>query len=208
MGLKDVKTGKLLYHLTDIENLPSIVKHGLLSRNELNERNFKFTDIANPDIIEKRKLNLLNDYIPLHFHPYSAFDYAVRANHPGISFIYLCIKRSLARAKKFYILPRHPLSEKDCELFSYDEGFNNIDWATMCKTNDELKSEHIDEHYAKMIKMAECLVPTVLSFDNICSIYVKDEDTKQRIIKYFTRISKGNYPYVNINKNWFKLRGE
>lgn len=204
MGLKDVKTAKLLYHLTDIKNLPSIIEHGLLARNEMIKRQLVFTDIANPDIIEKRKLTQLDDYIPFHFHPYSSFDVAVKSTHIDTNFIYLCIRRELARNKHFYILPRHPLSEKDCILLPYEEGFNAINWDIMCKTQNELEQEHIDAHLARMIKMAECLVPNVLNFNDIWSIYVKNEQTKQRIIDFFNHLHMNNSPYVNVTRNWFR----
>lgn len=75
MGRK-IKDGKLLYHLTKLKNLDSIIKNGLLSRNELISKNIDFSDVANKDIIEKRKN--INDYIPFHFHQDSAFDVYVK----------------------------------------------------------------------------------------------------------------------------------
>lgn len=44
-------TGKLIYHITSIDNLPSILKFGLLSRKcLLQNRDIHFTDIADPKI--------------------------------------------------------------------------------------------------------------------------------------------------------------
>ena len=36
MGIETAKTGKLLYHLTKLDNLESIIKYGLLPRKKVN----------------------------------------------------------------------------------------------------------------------------------------------------------------------------
>lgn len=49
-------TGQLIYHMTSIDNLSSILKFGLLSRNHLLQNsNIQFTDIADPEILSKRE---------------------------------------------------------------------------------------------------------------------------------------------------------
>lgn len=144
LGLENVKNKYLLYHLTGIENLDSIIENGLVSRKTLLDNQVMFGDIADVAIITKRTELGLDKYIPFHFHPYSSFDYAVKYKHPGNTFIYLCIKRDLARENDFLILPKHPLSIEECTLYQYDEGFDLIDWDTMSKTG-------IDEH-SKQVK--------------------------------------------------------
>lgn len=48
--------GKLLYHITHLNNMPSIFKHGLLSRCQLRQNsNLNFVDIADQEILAKRK---------------------------------------------------------------------------------------------------------------------------------------------------------
>ena len=89
MGIETAKTGKLLYHLTKLENLESIIENGLLPRNEVIKRGIKFGDIANADIISKRTELGLDLYTPFHFHPYSAFDVAVKHTYQGQDMIYL-----------------------------------------------------------------------------------------------------------------------
>lgn len=73
MGIDNAKNGKLLYHLTELKNLESIVRLGLVPRKVLLENEVKFEDVANPEIIIKRQELGLSEYIPFHFHPYTAF---------------------------------------------------------------------------------------------------------------------------------------
>lgn len=48
--------GKLIYHITHINNLPSILKVGLLSRKKLlRNPSLSFTDIADSEILSKRE---------------------------------------------------------------------------------------------------------------------------------------------------------
>lgn len=46
----NIKEGKLLYHLTHIDNLDSIIKNGLLPRTRVIENDLLCTDVANEDI--------------------------------------------------------------------------------------------------------------------------------------------------------------
>lgn len=63
-------TGQLIYHMTSIDNLSSILKFGLLSRNHLLQNsNIQFTDIADPEILSKRERykKALSQYVLFHF---------------------------------------------------------------------------------------------------------------------------------------------
>ena len=131
MGKMDVKNKKLLYHLTKLKNLDSILENGLLSRKLISDLNLKFGDVADQEIISKRTELGLDLYTPFHFHLYSSFDNAVKNRYKDDDFIYICILREAARYNNFKILPIHPLSLEHCQLLDYDEGFERIDWESM-----------------------------------------------------------------------------
>lgn len=212
-GLSNVKNKILLYHLTDINNLPSIIKYGLLPRIELPKFNISFSDIADPKIIGERRISHLDSYIPFHFHPYSAFDTVVKSSHPDKNFIYLCITREFARREGFLILPKHPLSRKEreqCTPLPYDEGFNNIDWDTMSKTNEQLKANSINEDYAKQVKMAECLANRCIKIEEFACIFTSEEN-KPTVQQMLTIPSSGSnsyhiyLPHIYVQNIWFQL---
>jgi hypothetical protein len=174
LGIESAKTGKLLYHLTRLENLPSILEHGLVSRQFLLDNQSDFEDVADPDIITKRTELGLDKYTPFHFHPYSSFDVAVKSTYSDEEFIYICITRKLARHNNFKILPMHPLSMDECILYEYDEGFEEIDWDTL--TQKGLTSE-----YAKHVKMAECITELMIPSEHFKSVAVRNEKIKKRL---------------------------
>lgn len=196
MGIETAKNGKLLYHLTSIDNLDSIIAHGLLSRNLVRANRLRFEDIADPEIIDKREDLGLDDYVPFHFHPYSAFDVAVKNRYDARNMVYLCINRSLARDNDFKILPKHPLSEEECYLYDYDEGLSLIDWDTMMSLNR-------NDHYAREVKMAECLTDKVIPIEAFTCIYVADEEAKDIVIEKMSGVDFPP-PYINVMSIWFE----
>lgn len=199
MGIETAKTGKLLYHLTKLDNLESIIKNDLLPRKYVIEQKINFGDIANSEIISKRTELGLDAYTPFHFHPYSAFDIAVKHTYQEQDMIYLCIDRELARTNGFKILPLHPLSAEECILYDYDVGFQRIDWDTMMETKRT-------DDYAKHVKMAECLTEKSIPINLFTCIYVPSEDVEEKT----KNILNENgvvfpKPYINIMPYWFNV---
>lgn len=194
MAINKVKDGKLLYHLTKLSNLDSIIKNKLLPRKIMVQKKFSFSDVADREIISKRQELGLDLYTPFHFHPYSSFDVAVKKTYKNQKFIYICILRNFAEKSEFKILPRHPLNLENCLLMDYNEGFNTIDWETM-------HSKGRCDDYAKQVKMAECLTDKNISAENFQCIYVKDNDTKYLVEKSLKNngIIK-RPPYVDVAK--------
>jgi len=196
MGLENAKPGKLLYHLTKLSNLPSIVEKGLLPRKTL-LGGVGFADVANPEIISERAQLGLDTYIPFHFHPYSAFDKAVKSAFPDDDFMYICIMRDFARHNNFKILAKHPLSVDKLVLHDYDTGIELIDWDTLMEVG------RIDND-ARQIKMAECLTDEIIPAKHFFAIAVKDAVTKEKVEDILRAASFSHPPpYIDIQSVWF-----
>lgn len=194
MGIDKAKDGKLIYHLTKLSNLDSIVKHGLVPRSFLMDKNVDFGDVANPEIISKRKELGLDIYTPFHFHPYSSFDVSVKRTYPETDFIYICIQRTLARDNKFKILVKHPLSINECVFHEYDEGISLIEWEIL------MEKGRNDDH-AKHVKMAECITDLIVPAKFFNMIFVKDDNAKKEVENIFKKYSlKCSPPYIKIQK--------
>ncbi|GMO15559.1 MAG: hypothetical protein Pg6A_01710 [Termitinemataceae bacterium] len=88
-----VSDGKMIYHLTALDNIESIIRHGLLCRENINP----ITDVADQEIIEKRRVMGLLSYVPFHFFVKNPFDGAVIKNHFDTKFVYLSVYRSDAK---------------------------------------------------------------------------------------------------------------
>ena len=189
MGRKPIEEGKLIYHLTRIENLTSIMENGILPRNML--RGNHFFDVADPNIIKKRHNRGLGDYVPFHFHPYSAFDYVIKRDQKMENLVYLCVLRSYARERGFVILPEHPLSGGIGEgcLLPYDEGVVRMDWESMNQSD-------VADAHAKSVRMAECLKKGPVLFSELYCIYVMDPARLEQIETMVRTHAKVRWPYV------------
>jgi hypothetical protein len=191
-----IQDGKWLYHLTKLSNLDSIIEHGLMPRKMLCDNETVFADVADPGIMTKRKQLGLDKYVPFHFHPYSSFDVAVKNANKSEEFIYICIKRTLARDKKFLIIPRHPLNMPAVELYEYDEGIQSMDWGAM------ERSSSVSE-YIKEVRMAECMTEDVVPVNWFAGIAVRTEGVKQIVEGKLYGIS-GHKPYINV-RPWLNV---
>jgi hypothetical protein len=76
--MPDIREQKLLYHLTSIENLSSIFHNGLRPRAQLDT----FADVADAQILSKRKTLGLERYVPFHWFAANPFDGSVHAVGP------------------------------------------------------------------------------------------------------------------------------
>lgn len=196
MGIRD---GKLLYHLTQLENLESIFEHGLISRNKMVNEGLSFKDIADHDIIKFRKENGLNNYVPFHFFVKNPFDGRVQKDYMNENFAYICITRKWARNNDSKIIPTHPIYMGNFELMNYDEGIELIEWDIMDNRGDrDYHNDHI-----RNVCMAEVVIEGVVSIESIHSINVKSEVDKEYVIQLLDRYNINTDIYINVRESWF-----
>ena len=194
MSRENARDMKQIFHLTALDNIESIICNGLMTRNKLRSISGRFIDIADQAIIDKRGTLDLGDYVPFHFHPYTAFDYAVKEKFRDREFVYIAVKRDFAKYAGFKVIPFHPLSVvSDEELYEYDEGFAKIDW-------DAVESTECSTSYIKQARMAECLSDKILPAALFQNVYVHDGATKQFVEGLFEEYGITDQPpYVNIS---------
>lgn len=182
------KEGRLIYHLTAVENLESILSEGLAPRNIIKN----FIDVADKQIIDKRIEKDLNNFVPFHFFPGSPFAGAVQRRHIDKSFVFITVNRTFAKSNNFKILTQHPLSLEDCEPKSYVEGFEAMDWETM-------KRREYNDHNCCEICMAECLSPEIIKPSDFFSIYTKTDAINNHVTTLRNKIL--GYEAFNVNTN-------
>jgi hypothetical protein len=172
--------GKLLYHITHLNNMASILERGLLPRKILeDESNHSFMDIADPEILSKRKTykDNLAKYVLFHFYARNPFDYAVCNKYGAENLAIITVKRELYKKNNFMIIPSHPLDINEPDIFPYEEGFSKIRWDIL----DSPTGRDYSNPDIRKACMAECIMeyrvqPTAFSY-----IYVYDEEAFQRI---------------------------
>ncbi|WP_109397490.1 DarT ssDNA thymidine ADP-ribosyltransferase family protein [Proteus faecis] len=183
-----IQDQSLLYHLTCMDNLPSILKKGLCSRESLGNG---FTDVADGQIIQGREALNLQRMVPFHFFSNNPFDGRVKKNHKDKTFCMITVNRDFAKENNWKIIPTHPLSAyKEIELMDYTTGFSKIDWNLMNQRDYTIPE-------CKQVCMAECLSPTTVYAKSFHCFYVKDDVAKSHVLKLLDEYKLNTY--VNIN---------
>ena len=184
------RDGKLLYHLTAIDNIDSILENGLLPREAVQEG---FTNVANPEILKSRAKFDLAKFTPFHFLSQSPFAGSAQKSNLETEFLYITIKRSLAESNKFQIVPRHPLNF-DGEPLEWEEGMEAIDW-------ELLGLRDYTDYDCKEACMAECLFSGRVLPQHFHALYVRTEEVKSKIMTILQR--RGISIRVNVNPGMF-----
>ncbi len=169
--------GKLLYHITHIDNMYSILQHGLLSRKELELRGIQgFKDIADPKIMKNREE--LSRYVLFHFFARNPFDGAVCGTYGSENMVIITITRDGYRENDYFVIPSHPLdSEKPC-IYPYEEGIKHIKWDILdMKAGRDYRIPEI-----KKACMAECIMEYIIPPESFRLVYVYNEEAKQKLL--------------------------
>ena len=162
--MSNIRDQKLLYHLTNLDNLPSILRQGLLPRVRVQG----FEDVADPEIIANRSNHGLENFVPFHWFAGNPFDGRVQIDHRGTFFVLITVRRALAAYENWTVIPRHPLANREPELLSYQEGFERIDWETMNRRDYK-------DAQCRSVCMAECLSPRPVHLAEFFKIYAPNE---------------------------------
>lgn len=185
--MADIASQKLLYHLTPLKNVHGILKVGLKPRSEL----VNFEDVADSEILKKRQVFGLENYVPFHWFSRNPFDGGIQSNHRDDYFVIFSVYRSLAREQGWKVIPRHPLANDSIRLLDYDQGIGAIDWETMNRRD-------YHDAYCKSVCMAECLSPRTVPITDIFKIFVPDNIVEKFVsslmIKRGVRIAVGVNP--------------
>jgi hypothetical protein len=189
-----IENQKLLYHLTAVDNIESILRDGLQARANVQD----FTDVAEQDIIDFRNQEGISDLIPFHFFLGTPFAGAVQVKHSTKEFVYITLHRDIAKENNFKIFPTHPKHMNTLKAYDYEEGMKEIDWELMNKRD-------YSDYECKEVCMAECVAPFKAILPNAFhSIIVKSEDTKKYIEELCKEIfeKECNF-FIDVKPEWF-----
>jgi hypothetical protein len=161
-----------LHFITYIENVPSILKRGILSHNK--SRNINFHDISESGVQERRAKKKipgtnksLHDYANLYFDAHNPMLSARRSKNDEICV--LRIKNIVLNIDGVIITDKN--AARECWFKTVDEGLPLLNkdeiYATFWTDNNPIK-----EYKHAGIKCAEVLVPDCVHSDYIIGAYV------------------------------------
>ncbi len=173
---------KGLYYITHIDNIPSILKRGILSHKLVEEQQVGFTPIYDAQIVSNRRKRLTPDgkslweFANLYFQPRNPMLYRVISEKDKRSIAIVSVNPQVLNIPGAFVAignAASPLSD----ILSAPAGLEGITEMWDVINNDWWK----EEDGSKRKIMAECLVPDVVPPDYIHSIYVTSRSVADSI---------------------------
>jgi len=190
MAIPDIHKGKYIFHFTDVRNLDSIIKNGLLCTNEKNKLGIKHQNIAN-QTIQERRANMdvtagpggkVHDYVPFYFSSINPMLLTL-LNHKNCDqnlIIYLCIK--IDRLDKDDSVFTNASANTVVPPTFYDDPnhLDDLNWDLIFCRKWRMESDE-DKHK----KMAEAMIHTRVEVSEIDAIVVYNEGMKKVVKQVF-----------------------
>jgi len=174
---------KSLFYITHINNLPSILRYGILSHRQVEAQGIPFTPVYNPEIVANREQRLtpdrksLWDYANVYFQPRNPMLYKVISETDKKDVVIVGVKPQVVDAKGAFISLGNAASSLS-PLLDIKTGLQNINgeyWQII--NNDWWKTE--DGTKRKI--MAECLIPDGIPPTDIHSVYVTSSAVAEKV---------------------------
>lgn len=208
--MKRKKTIDSLYYITHINNIPSILKRGVLSHTIVDRENIQRTLVYDKQIVVNRSSKSTPDgkslweYANFYFQPRNPMLYRVINENKDNGIVVLSIQPSILTRKGAFITTGNAAS-----------GMSEILPATRF-TEREVIAEIIkgidiewwkEEDGTKRKIMAECLVPNTVTPDLIQAIYVPTENCAKKLEEIIQNSEYKNLPTppVSIEPTMFFL---
>ena len=180
-----MKIPKEFYYITHIDNLKSILHHGILSRSRRNNiwSKIKFSitknkSIHNEDIIQKRKNKQFNnrslwDYANVYFQARNPMLYTVIREFKTENIVVLQINSDIIRENNVCITDGNAASNTTQFFENVDEGLNALN-------PEQFKKEYWNTSDKRKM-MAELLIYGHIPKEKIIGIYTANEEVSNKI---------------------------
>jgi len=197
MTLKD------LYYITHIDNIPSILKSGILSHEEVEKRHIQYTPIYDKKIVKNRR-NItapngknLWSFANLYFQPRNPMLYRLICEKLVDEIVILALQKSEILNRDDIFISNGNAASSNSDILPATEGKE-----TIYKMRKVLAKEWwTEESGGKRKIMAECLVQESISSDYIQTIYVANHAIVKKVKKI---LLTSNIPVIPEPKMFFQ----
>jgi hypothetical protein len=175
---------RYLYYITHIDNLPSILKYGILSHKQVEERQISYTPIYDKEIIENRRNRIIPDgsdrnlwdFANVYFQPRNPMLYRVICEKSVNDLVVIALKSDILNYNDIFITTGNAVSSTT-EILPAKEGKQALYKLTKILDKEWWTEESGDKRKI----MAECLVPKTISPEYIHTIYVVSHDIANKV---------------------------
>lgn len=164
---------KALWYVVHINNLLSILKNGILCRNEVLRRNLKFKDISYLSV-QKRRTEFHN-YVPLFFADNTPMLYVCLQNDPE-RIVLLEIDVDVANLEGV-IFSDGNVASNNSKIYKNSSDLAKLDWNTILNSDPAFYDE------MKRKRSAELLIPNTVPSQYIRCIHVPESMSESKVKK-------------------------
>lgn len=185
-GIPAQHAWRYFFHMTDIQNLESIITHGLLSTNKKNELGIKHVNIANMSIQNRRatmdvpcgQKGKVHDYAPFYFSSLNPMLLGVlnKKNQDQPFLIFLCLKISKLETLSAVFTDASANTVEPPHFFDNAADLDKLSWELI----DSKKWSYAEEN-ERHKKMAEALIYEKVDFSQVDCIVVYNEGVKKHV---------------------------
>lgn len=173
------------YHMTHIDNLASILEHGLLSHNRAHLANLVRVDISNQIVNSRRNRKepvhnkSLHDYVPLYINPLNAMSYVKFKEKQMDDIVQLEILPHVAAQTQEVLITDGNAASGSTSFYGDIEAFNQLNWPVL---NMKFWCNFPD---GKRIICSEVLLPEEIKLTYIQKIICNNQPMIEKICKLF-----------------------
>lgn len=199
---------KSLFYITHVENVPSILKNGILSHGLVEAKKIPFTPIYDAEIVSNRKGKTTPDrkslweYANVYFQPRNPMMYRVVHEKSKRNLAVIGVKPGVLNLQRVFVSDGNA-ANNPTQFFKAGDGLRVIEaqWKV-------IQSEWWNELDGSKRKiMAECLVPDRIPLEYIHTIFVADHEVKKKVKELCGTTSIPVVPEPNIFfQPWYAAR--
>lgn len=190
MAIPDEHKWRYIFHFTDVHNLDSIIKNGLLCTNVKNEMSIQHKNIANMTI-QERRANMdvpvgpggkVHDYVPFYFSSMNPMLLTLlnQKNVDQQYIIYFCVKIDRLEKEDAVFTNASANTVEPPTFYEETDKLNKLNWDLI----DSRKwGGWTDEERHQ--KMAEALIHTKVDISEVNTILVYNEGIKNAVEQVF-----------------------
>jgi len=196
-----------LYYIAHFDNIPSILKNGILSHRSIENSSRENRPIYNSEIVNIRQARIIKDglslwnFANLYFQPRNAMLYSVIHKASINNLAILFINKNILERKDIFVTTGNAASQ-DSKIIPIEKANSNY-WSKLKKeTNKEWWN---NEDGSKRKIMAECLVPDRVEPDYIETIDVAEYSFQEQLSKILAAagISKFKNSQITVDPKKF-----
>lgn len=200
-----------LYNITSINNLESILKFGILSKNNIYKTSIDFDDVSNASVQSLRnEINVVNnihlhDYANLYFNPRNAMMFTITHQDPKKELCILAIDKCVLDFKNTIVTNQNAAVRVGTRFMSPSEAIKTLNFNNIMQNSWNLNDPVLKDHLKKQM-MAEVLVLNRIPPQYIKGIFVPNEIIKNKLIKIGIELAIKVKPYWFFNYMKGELR--